>query len=98
MLFVLLFESFCISFYYFPYRVQFMLRKPRVFCKLNLRFKPKLCLLPFMDNMNMHSLFFIGEDFENIAAFSAKNRAHLLYFDAKIDNICKMTTHKKTFS
>ena len=77
MLFVLLFESFCISFYYFPYRVQFVFRKPRVFCKLYLRFKPKLCRLPFMDNMNMHSFFFIGEDFKHKSRFSTKNRTHL---------------------
>ena len=79
-LFVLLFELFCISFNNFSNSIQFVFGKTDILCKLDIRFKPKLHLIPLMENMNTHSLFFIREDFEDITTFTTKNRTHYSRF------------------
>ena len=80
MLFVLFLESFCMFLYDFLYVVQFMFGKATVFSQFNSWLQPKFSLITITHYMYMHSLFLVGENFEDIATFSTKNRTHCEYF------------------
>ena len=80
MLLILFLESFCMFLYNFLYFVQFVLGKTAVLGQFNFRFQPKLGLVTISYNMDVHPLFFIGENLEHITAFPAKNWTHYYWF------------------
>jgi hypothetical protein len=74
-----------------------MFRKTSILRQFNPRLKPKLGLIFFANDMDVHPFLLIRENLECITAFPAKNRTHDHYFDAKIDIIHKTSIINDSF-